>query len=108
LKRTASVSAASPKLEATGNTGAGLAIRNDRRHRLCAGFELLHNDGVRPNNDLDRIEWYAAINHQLGPRDSVFLETKYQDFRSETPSSTSTNVRQTRISGWMNFNIRGW
>jgi tetratricopeptide (TPR) repeat protein len=41
-----------------------------------------HNDGVRPNNDLDRIEWYSALNQQVGPHDSFFFEAKYLDLDS--------------------------
>jgi hypothetical protein len=41
-----------------------------------------HNDGTRPNNDLDRLEWYAQLKYQLNDRDSVFLLTKYQDYES--------------------------
>ena len=45
-------------------------------------LDYRHNNGVRPNNDLDRIEWYSALNQQVGPRDSLFIETKYQELRS--------------------------
>src|SRR5262249_45569799 len=42
-------------------------------------LDYWHNNGVRPNNELDRIEWYSAFNQQIGPNDSVFVETKYLD-----------------------------
>jgi Tfp pilus assembly protein PilF len=45
-------------------------------------LDYQHNDGVRPNNELDRIEWYTTLKYQLTPRDSLFLLTKYQDFHS--------------------------
>ncbi len=45
-------------------------------------LDFQHNDGIRPNNDLDRIEWYTTIKHQLTPQDSVMLLTKFQDYHS--------------------------
>ena len=45
-------------------------------------LEYQHNDGVRPNNELSRIEWYSKIKQQLTPHDTVFLLTKYQDYHS--------------------------
>ena len=45
-------------------------------------MDYRHNDGVRPNNDLERIEWYSAINQQISANDSLFLQTKYEDLRS--------------------------
>ena len=44
--------------------------------------EYQNNRGVRPNNDLSRIEWYSKIKQQLTPQDTVFLLAKYQDFHS--------------------------
>jgi len=41
-----------------------------------------HNDGVRPNNELDRLEWYTTAKYQLTAQDSLFLLTKYQDYKS--------------------------
>jgi hypothetical protein len=41
-----------------------------------------HNEGTRPNNDLDSIEWYSNLKQQLTPQDSVLLLTKYQDYHS--------------------------
>src|SRR6185295_11326671 len=45
-------------------------------------LDYQHNDGTRPNNELNRIEWYTQFKHQLNDRDSVFLLTKYQDYES--------------------------
>lgn len=45
-------------------------------------LDYQHNDGVRPNNDLSRIEWYSTIKVQIDPQDSVLLLTKYQDYSS--------------------------
>jgi Tfp pilus assembly protein PilF len=41
-----------------------------------------HNAGVRPNNELDRLEWYTTLKHQLTPADSVLVIAKYQDYSS--------------------------
>lgn len=45
-------------------------------------LDYQHNDGVRPNNELDRIEWYSTLKHQLSPQDSVLLLAKYQNYHS--------------------------
>ena len=45
-------------------------------------LDYQHNAGVRPNNELDRIEWYTTIKQQLTPQDSLLLLTKYQDYHS--------------------------
>ncbi len=45
-------------------------------------LDYQHNNGTRPNNDLDRIEWYSQLKYQLTDRDSIFLLTKYQDYES--------------------------
>ncbi len=41
-----------------------------------------HAHGIRPNNDLNRIEWYTTVKQQLTPQDSILLLTKYQDYHS--------------------------
>lgn len=45
-------------------------------------LDYQRNEGTRPNNDLNRIEWYSQFKYQLTDRDSVFLLTKYQDYES--------------------------
>jgi hypothetical protein len=45
-------------------------------------LDYQHNNGVRPNNALDRIEWYITIKQQLSPQDSVLLLTKYYNYSS--------------------------
>jgi len=45
-------------------------------------LDYQHNEGTRPNNELNRIECYIQLKHQLTDRDSVFLLTKYQDYES--------------------------
>ncbi|MCL4177207.1 MAG: TonB-dependent receptor [Verrucomicrobia bacterium] len=37
-------------------------------------------DGVRPNNDLARLEWYTRLKHQFGLQDAAFLLIKYEDY----------------------------
>jgi Tfp pilus assembly protein PilF len=41
-----------------------------------------HNDGVRRNNELDRLEWYTQLKYQLTERDTFFVLAKYQDYES--------------------------
>lgn len=45
-------------------------------------LEYQHNDGWRPNNGLDRIEWYSRIKQRITPQDSLLLLAKYQDYES--------------------------
>ncbi len=45
-------------------------------------LDYQHNDGVRVNNGLDRIEWYTTVKQQLNDRDSLLLLTKYQDYHA--------------------------
>lgn len=45
-------------------------------------LDYQHNHGVRPNNELNRIEWYTTVKQQLTPQDSILLLTKYQDYHS--------------------------
>ncbi len=45
-------------------------------------LDYQHNDGVRPNNELDRIEWRTTIKQQLTAQDSMMLLTEYQDYHS--------------------------
>jgi Tfp pilus assembly protein PilF/outer membrane receptor protein involved in Fe transport len=41
-----------------------------------------HNDGIRPNNELERAEWYTTIKQQLNAHDSLLLLTKVQSYHS--------------------------
>jgi predicted Zn-dependent protease len=45
-------------------------------------LDYQHNNGVRPNNELDRLEWYTTIKQQLSANDSILLLTKYQNYHS--------------------------
>ena len=45
-------------------------------------LDYQHNDGVRPNNDLNRIEWYTTIKQQITPQDTLLVLIKYQDYHS--------------------------
>jgi hypothetical protein len=55
---------------------------NFDRFSYSLDLDYQHNDGVRPNNELDRIEWYSQLKYQLAPSDTLFLLTKYQDYHS--------------------------
>jgi len=52
--------------------------------RTSYSFDLdySHNEGIRPNNDLSRIEWFTQIKQQLSPEDTVLILTKYEDLQS--------------------------
>ena len=41
-----------------------------------------HNEGTRPNNELERLEVYLTAKQQLTRQDSVFLLTKYENFQA--------------------------
>ena len=45
-------------------------------------LDYQHNDGVRPNNGLDRIEWFSTIKQQITPQDTLLVQVKYQDYSS--------------------------
>lgn len=49
-------------------------------------LDYQHNNDIgdrgRPNNGLDRIEWYSQAKFQLAPADTLFLLTKYEDYHS--------------------------
>ena len=44
--------------------------------------EYQHNGGVRPNNELSRLEWGMRIQQQLTWQDTVLLLTSFQDYSS--------------------------
>jgi cytochrome c-type biogenesis protein CcmH/NrfG len=43
-------------------------------------LDYRHNDGVRPNNDLSRIEWFSQIKQQITAKDSVMAFIEYRDY----------------------------
>src|SRR5262249_26953484 len=45
-------------------------------------LDYRHYDGVRPNNDLTRTEWFSQIKHQFTPQDTTFFFAEYRDFDS--------------------------
>jgi Tfp pilus assembly protein PilF len=45
-------------------------------------LDYQHNGGVRPNNDLDDVEWYTTIKQQLSAHDTVMALVKYEDYHS--------------------------
>jgi hypothetical protein len=73
------------------------------RFSYTLDLDYQHNDGTRPNNDLDRLEWYSQLKYQLNDRDSAFLLTKYQDYESGDnfqhydPASASRQLRFTEL-----------
>src|SRR6185436_12738197 len=63
-------------------------------------LDYQHNHGVRPNNELSRIEWYSTIKQQLTERDSLLAIVKYQDnhsgdnFQYYDPAAVRTDLQQ--------------
>jgi Tfp pilus assembly protein PilF len=45
-------------------------------------LEYQHHAGRRPNNELDRLEWYTTFKQQVTSQDTLLLLTKYQEFHS--------------------------
>ena len=45
-------------------------------------MQYQHNDGIRPNNRLARLETYAQFKLQLGPQDTLFFQTKFEDLKN--------------------------
>ena len=45
-------------------------------------LDYQHHNGVRPNNDLNSIEWYSTVKHQVSPQDSALLLVKYENYHS--------------------------
>jgi cytochrome c-type biogenesis protein CcmH/NrfG len=41
-----------------------------------------HNDGIRPNNGLDDIEWDTTVKQQITPVDTALLLVQYQNYHS--------------------------
>lgn len=74
---------------------ADTACRSDGQYREVASqfgtvggtawaidLDFQRQDGVRVNNDLDRLELYTTVKQQLGPQDTAMLILKYQDYDS--------------------------
>ncbi len=45
-------------------------------------LDYQHHDGVRPNNELESIEWYTTVKQQITPQDSALVLVKYEDYHS--------------------------
>jgi tetratricopeptide (TPR) repeat protein len=43
--------------------------------------EYQYNNGLRPNNEISRLESYQNFKLQLGPQDTIFLQSKFQDLQ---------------------------
>lgn len=67
----------------------------DSAYAIDLDYQL--NDGVRVNNQLDRLEVYSTFKQQLTQQDSVMLLAKFEqydsgdNFQDLAPSSASTN-----------------
>ena len=52
------------------------------RFSYALDIEYQHLNGDQPNGKLDRFEWFTQSKLKLGPDDSFFVQTKYQDLTS--------------------------
>src|SRR5207245_7997592 len=52
------------------------------RFGYALDVDYQHNDGVRVNNDLDRVDWYTTAKFQVSAEDTLFALTKVQDYHS--------------------------
>lgn len=52
------------------------------RFGYALDVDYQHNDGVRRNNELDRLEWYSTLKYQLTARDTLFALIKVQNYHS--------------------------
>jgi tetratricopeptide (TPR) repeat protein len=55
---------------------------NYRNTGYAVDIDYQHNDGVRPNNQLDRLEVYGTIKQQITPQDSLLFLTKFENYHS--------------------------
>jgi tetratricopeptide (TPR) repeat protein len=60
-------------------------------------MQFQYNDGRRPNNRISRLETYVQLKQQLGPDDTAFFQTKFENlrhgdiFQRYDPSSIDTD-----------------
>ena len=52
------------------------------RTAYALDLDYQHHNGVRPNNELDSIEWYTTVKQQLTPQDTALVLVKYEDYSS--------------------------
>lgn len=45
-------------------------------------LDYRHNNGIRPNNELDSIEWYTTVKQQITANDTAMALIKYEDYHS--------------------------
>ncbi|MEA3213289.1 MAG: hypothetical protein QOE70_6346 [Chthoniobacter sp.] len=62
------------------HTGSQYGTFGNLSYALDAEYQ--YDNGIRPNNRLSRLESYGSFKLQLGPQDTVFLQTKFGDFES--------------------------
>ncbi|MGH7937700.1 MAG: hypothetical protein ACREFG_04275, partial [Chthoniobacterales bacterium] len=60
-------------------TASQYGVQDNVSYSLDTDF--FYDNGRRPNNEITRSESYAEVKMQLTPRDTIFLQTKYQDTR---------------------------
>ncbi len=71
------------------------------------------NDGLRPNNRIDRFETYGQFKLQLAPQDTLFFQTKFEDlntgdvrqFYDQTSASTTLDFHEFQVPALL---LLGW
>lgn len=49
---------------------------------LAIDYDVFHDDGTRPNQDVERYTAYIQLKHAITPSDSIYLNVKFQDSES--------------------------
>lgn len=52
------------------------------RFSYSLDLDWQRNEGVRPNNELSRTEWYSQLKYHFSSQDSAFALIKYQDYEA--------------------------
>jgi len=61
-------------------TASQFGIAGNVSYALDADY--FHDSGTRPNSAISRFEGYAQLKLQLGPQDTLFFQTKYEDLHN--------------------------
>ena len=77
----------------------GTIQQNFERTSVALDYDIFTSDGQYPNQDIDRYTGYFQIKHALTPRDSVYLNLKFEEIdRGDTrtlydPSTLDRDLR---------------
>lgn len=84
---------------------------NQGKFAYAFDLDYQHNDGIRPNNELSRLEWYVRAKYELTPKDSLFLLVNGQNYNSGdnfqyyNPNAIRTNLNIYGIPGVTNVPV---